>query len=490
MILPANIIDGLDSGVIVLDRSRRVEVWNAWMAARSGVAAADALGKDLAALFPQLDGSHLLVAVDRALSNCLSTVMSHNLHPRVLPLFSRYGASVEPVEQSVVVRPLDDGAHPGCLIQVSDITAAVKRDRHLRDVTVYNRTLFELAVDPMVTVTGDGALLDVNPAFEILTGTSRQALLGTRFDGLFTKPAEAGRLIAAALAVGRAKDVLLTFCHASGNHRHVSVSAAAVPSRLDGDSVVFLVARDLTDRIEAEREVAKKNRIIERSNAELAQFAYVVSHDLRQPLRTVSSFLSLIERRLGDELDEEIRDFIGFAVDGAQRMDRLIVDLLNYSRIGRQGAPFEAVDLGAALGEALANLGMVIDEAEATVTVSSSLPVIQGCRSELVRVFQNLLANAIKYVGPEVKPMVVIECREDGSAWLLSVRDNGIGIPADSLERVFGLFQRLSGPDQAEGTGIGLAVCRKIVERHRGRIWVESKPDHGSTFFIALPMGD
>ncbi len=487
MILPANIIDGLDSGVVVLDTARRVEVWNAWMAARSGLAAETARGRDLLEIFPELDGSHLLAAVDRALRHRLPTVMSHNLHPRVLPLFNRHGASIEPVEQSVVVRPMTDGGTAGCLIQVSDITAAVKRDRHLRDVTVYNRTLFEMAVDPMATVDRGGVLLDVNPAFEVLAGAPRQTLLGSRFDGLFTKPVEAGRLIARALAEGRANDVLLSLRHAGGDDRHVSLSAAPVPARSDGGTVVFLVARDLTDRIEAERELAKKTRIIERSNAELAQFAYVVSHDLRQPLRTISSFLTLIERRLGTDISEELREFIGFAVDGAKRMDRLIVDLLNYSRIGRQGAPFESLDLGEVLAEAMANLGTVIVEAHAQISVPEHLPTVRGCRTELARLFQNLIANAIKYVARDTIPVIRVECHADGDGWLLSVADNGIGIPADSLERVFGLFQRLNAPDQGEGTGIGLAVCRKIVDRHRGRIWVESGSGHGSTFFVALP---
>lgn len=487
MILPANIIDGLDSGVVVLDATRRIAVWNAWMAARSSLAAETARGRDLLEIFPELAGSHLLAAVDRALRHRLPTVMSHNLHPRVLPLFNRHGASIEPVEQSVVVRPISDGGAAGCLIQITDITSAVKRDRHLRDVTVYNRTLFEMAVDPMATVDRGGILLDVNPAFEVLAGIPRQTLLGSRFDALFTKPVEAGRLVVRALAEGRATDVLLSLRHAGGGDRHVSLSAATVPARSDGGSVVFLVARDLTERIEAERELAKKTRIIERSNAELAQFAYVVSHDLRQPLRTISSFLTLIERRLGTDITEELREFIGFAVDGAKRMDRLIVDLLNYSRIGRQGAPFEELELGGILAEAMANLGMVIVEAQAEIVLPEHLPMVQGCRTELVRLFQNLIANAIKYAAADRPSRVEVACRDDGDTWLLSVGDNGIGIPADSLERVFGLFQRLSAPDQTEGTGIGLAVCRKIVERHRGRIWVESEMGRGSTFFFALP---
>lgn len=487
MILPANIIDGLDSGVVVLDANRRVEVWNDWMAIHSSIAASAARGRDLLDIFPELGRSHLLQAVERALNHRLPTVMSHNLHPRVLPLFNRYGASVEPVEQSVVVRPVADGDSTGCLIQVADITAAVKRDRHLRDVTVYNRTLFEMAVDPMATVDRAGILRDVNPAFEGLAGTQRAGLLGSRFDAWFTKPVEAGRLIARTLADGRANDVLLSLRQADGQQRHVSLSAATVPGRADGATMVFLVARDLTERIEAERELARKTRIIEQSNAELAQFAYVVSHDLRQPLRTVSSFLTLIERRLGEAIEGDLKEFIAFAVDGARRMDRLIVDLLNYSRVGRQDAPLDEVDLGASLAEAMANLGTVVAENHAEVAVPEHLPRIMGSRSELVRLFQNLLANAVKYVETGKRPQVVVECRDGGSDWVLSVRDNGVGIPGDCLERVFGLFQRLNPAEHTEGTGIGLAVCRKIVDHHHGRIWVESHLGEGATFFVSLP---
>ncbi|HLO75572.1 MAG TPA: ATP-binding protein [Magnetospirillum sp.] len=487
MILPATVIDGLDCGVIVLDAQRRVGVWNAWMADRSGIAAADAIGKDIVEVFPSLAGSYLLAAVQRALGNRLSTVMSHNLHPRVLPLFSRDGSRVEPLEQSVVVRPMAEGAEPDCLIQVTDITAAVKRDRHLRDVTVYNRTLFEMAVDPMATVARDGSLLDVNPAFEVASGVPRQGLLGTPFNALFTVPDDADRLIAAALADGRVRDVLLSMRQGGGALRHVSVSAASLQEPADDHGAVFLVARDLTDRIEAERELAQKTRIIERSNAELEQFAYAVSHDLRQPLRTVSSYVSLVERRLDGNVSDDIREFIGFAVDGTRRMDRLIVDLLNYSRIGRQEAPLERLDLGEVVGEVLANLRTAIVEANAEVTISPRLPAIRGRRRELVRLFQNLIGNAIQYAAPDRKPVIAIECHDVGAAWVMSVHDNGIGIAPDNQERIFGLFQRLPDTENTEGTGIGLAVCRKIAESHQGRIWVESVPGQGSTFFFALP---
>lgn len=489
MPLSAGVIDSLDSGVIVLGADGRVSLWNNWLASRSGIAASAADGRPLDEIFPSLRNSHLLAAVGRALSHGLPTVMSHNLHPRVLPLFTRYGDRSDPVEQSVVVRPLTsaDGER-GCLIQVTDITAAVRRDRHLRDVTVYNRTLFEMAVDPMATVAADGMLIDANPAFAEVAGGGRATLAGSSFPALFTKPAEAERLIQSALQDGRASDVLLSIEHGDGSARHLSFAAATVLSRREDCREVFLVARDLTERIESARELAQKNLLVERSNAELEQFAYVVSHDLRQPLRTIASYLTLIQHHLDASSDTDVKDFLGFAVDGAKRMDRLIVGLLNYARVGRQDAAPEPVGLNQVVAEARANLAGAIAEAGAAIDCVPTLPVVRGWGDELVRVFQNLMANAIAYAAPGRPPKVEIDCRDDGEMWRITVRDNGIGIAADDLERVFTLFHRLNTTAPAEGSGIGLAVCRKIIDRHRGRIWAEPiAAGTGTAFVITLP---
>jgi len=213
---------------------------------------------------------------------------------------------------------------------------------------------------------------------------------------------------------------------------------------------------------------------------------YVASHDLRQPLRMVTSYLGLIEKRLGSLLADDIKTFLDYAVDGAKRMDRLILDLLEYSRTGKTGQ-WVMVPLADAVADAQANLTVAILETDAEILVDRTLPTIKGSPTELVRLFQNLIGNALKYREADRRPVVVIGCRRKGGNWLISVKDNGIGIAPEHHERAFGIFQRLVPQDAYEGSGIGLAVCKKIVEHHGGRIWIESDVGRGSSFLMTFP---
>jgi light-regulated signal transduction histidine kinase (bacteriophytochrome) len=227
-----------------------------------------------------------------------------------------------------------------------------------------------------------------------------------------------------------------------------------------------------------------------RSNDDLQQFAYVASHDLSEPLRKVANFCQLLERQYGPELDDRAQQYIDFAVDGAKRMQRLITDLLALSRVGRTTEEFVAVDLDDALDEALANLAARIDETGAKVERQTKLPIVQGDLSLLTSLFENLVGNAVKYRREDVQPIVRIRAEEDAGSWSITVRDNGIGIDPQYSERIFVVFQRLHLRDKYGGTGIGLALCRKIVEFHGGRIWlgdVESEP--GATFRFTIPKG-
>lgn len=239
---------------------------------------------------------------------------------------------------------------------------------------------------------------------------------------------------------------------------------------------------DISDRHAMEEE-------LRRSNAELEQFAYVTSHDLQEPLRMVSAYLGLLRRRLDGRLDEECTEFIDFAVDGAQRMHRMINDLLAYSRVDRMGAPFREVDAATALHAALANLQKALEDSGGAVHVAEPppLPAVWADGAQLSRVFQNLIGNALKYHRPGVPPEITISALPCREGWRFTVRDNGIGIAAKDFGRVFQIFQRLHPRTGADGTGIGLAICKRIIERHGGRIWPESTLGEGTAFHFTLP---
>jgi signal transduction histidine kinase len=242
------------------------------------------------------------------------------------------------------------------------------------------------------------------------------------------------------------------------------------------------------DRLEqAHAELRAQGEELARSNADLEQFAYVASHDLSEPLRKVTNFCQLLERQYGPQLDDKARQYIAFAVDGAKRMQTLITDLLSFSRVGRSTDEFVPVDLDAALAQALTNLDTAITEAGARVA-SDPLPVVPGDEALLVALFQNLVSNAVKYRSAQ-PPNIRISARRAGDEWEFAVADNGIGIEPQYAERIFAIFQRLHVRGEYSGTGIGLALCRRIVDFHGGRIWLDTDAGEGATFRFALPAG-
>jgi light-regulated signal transduction histidine kinase (bacteriophytochrome) len=219
----------------------------------------------------------------------------------------------------------------------------------------------------------------------------------------------------------------------------------------------------------------------------LERFAYIASHDLQEPLRMVASYTQLLARRYGEKLDEDAHEFIAFAVDGANRMQQLINDLLAYSRVGTHDLTFERVDLNEVLKSVQRDLGGLIEDQRAVVT-SGQLPRVWADAHQIQQLLQNLIANAIKFHKPGEPPRVELSAERREGAWQIAVRDHGIGIEAQYSERIFIVFQRLHSIGEYPGTGIGLAICKKIVERHRGRIWVDSTPGEGTTFLFTIPL--
>ena len=243
---------------------------------------------------------------------------------------------------------------------------------------------------------------------------------------------------------------------------------------------------DITERKRAEEELKQMLEQIRHSNAELEQFAYVVSHDLQEPLRMVASYTQLLARRYRDKLDADANDFIAYAVDGAERMRVLLNDLLDYSRVGTRGKPFKPTDYEEVLHQAIANLKVAIEESRAVVT-HDYLPTLIADEGQLVQLFQNLIGNAIKFCNQE-PPRVHVSSETRANTWVFSIRDNGIGIDPQHAQRIFEMFKRLHTREEYPGTGMGLAICKKIVERHGGHIWVHSQPGEGSTFYFTIPV--
>ncbi|CBS86308.1 Signal transduction histidine kinase [Azospirillum lipoferum 4B] len=388
----------------------------------------------------------------------------------------------------------------------------ISERKHAEQALLERQQLFEqifvascavkLLIDPL-----DGRIVDANPAAAEFYGHPLDRLRSMHIQDINAATgAEVARELRQAHN-GERKQFQFRHRLASGDVRDVEVYISNIV--VHGRTLLMSLIHDITERCIAEEALRGKTRELERSNAELEAFAYVASHDLRQPLRVITSYLTLLERGLGKSLDEEGRECIDFARDGAQRMDRLIVDLLEYSRVGRKAKPFRPVPLDEPLRLALLNLEVAVQDAGATVTVDgpdgTALPVVAGDDNELMRLFQNLIGNAVKYRAPGRPPVVRVTValgrasnRQDGAPVVcIDIRDNGIGIAAEDRDRVFGIFQRLHRRDEYEGTGVGLAVCKKVIEHHGGRLWVEGPPDDdlrdtdgrpcGSLFRLVLP---
>lgn len=272
-----------------------------------------------------------------------------------------------------------------------------------------------------------------------------------------------------------------------GSEFPVEIGLAPIPT--EAGMLVLAAVVDISERNRAAAALMAKTRDLERSNAELEQFAYVASHDLREPLRMVASYTELLSERYGGKLDERADKYIGYIVDGARRMQQLVSDLLALSRVGTQGKPLEPVDSANVLKNVIRAMTPSIRESGARIE-AGTLPVVVADEVQLGQLFQNLIGNAIKFRAPDRPPSIIIEAEQAGGAWVFSMQDNGIGIEGQYSERIFQMFQRLHGRDEYEGNGIGLAIAKKIVERHGGTIWLSSTVGEGTVFYFSLPVMD
>jgi PAS domain S-box-containing protein len=362
-------------------------------------------------------------------------------------------------------------------------------NRRLKANEERHRLILQTANDGYWLADQEGRLLEVNAASCRLSGYSAEELLAMRILDLEVAGEDDAVVhLQEAIAAGRDR---FESRHRRKDGTTVDVEVSAQFRPIDGGRYVAFL-RDISVRKAAETHLGQIVDELRRSNEELGQFAYIASHDLQEPLRMVASYTQLLSRRYKGRLDADADEFIAFATDGATRMQRLIEDLLAYSRVGTTGADPHATSSEAALEQALANLRAAVKESGAVVTYED-LPVVWADEMQLTQVFQNLVGNAIKYHGVEAPKVHICAARDNGSAdegtagrWNFAVSDNGLGINPEYFDKIFGVFQRLHKRDEFAGTGIGLAICKKIVERHGGAISVESQPGLGSTFHFSL----
>jgi PAS domain S-box-containing protein len=381
--------------------------------------------------------------------------------------------------------------------------AAARAEQATRDHAARLQAILDAAVDAIITIDEQGTIESLNPAAERLFGYSAAELVGRNVSRLMPAPFDEqhGQYLRNYLQTGVSKVIGIgrEVVGLRSNGTTFPAQIAVSEARLGPRRMFTGIVRDITETkktlqqlSDSNQELAKRTRQIEqfnldlcRSNDELKQFAYVASHDLQEPLRKIVAFCQMLKDEYDSKLDDEARRYIQHAVDGALRMKTLVSDLLTYSRVETQGKPLVPTAANDACDEAIENLSVTIEESGADVT-RSDLPVVTADRVQLARLFQNLIGNAIKYRGQN-PPRIQIRANELDQQWLFKVRDNGIGIDPRFHQRIFVIFQRLHTRDQHRGTGIGLAVCKRIVERAGGRIWVESTPGEGSEFCFTLP---
>ena len=400
----------------------------------------------------------------------------------------RKDGSEFPIE--LMLSPLESAEGILVTAAIRDISVRKGAETHLAQMEGRYRGLLEAAPDAMVVVNVAGEIVLLNVRAEKEFGYSRDELVGQKVKNIIPEGfaeriiADGTRSAAEALAQQIGMGIELIGRRKDGSEFPIELMLSPLESA-EGILVTAAI-RDISVRQKAEKHLVKTVGELKRSNDELQQFAYVSSHDLQEPLRMVASYTQLIAKRYKGRLDSDADEFITFAVDGCNRMQGLIQDLLTYSRAGTNGKALHEISGEDALRVALTNLRPTIQQSGAVVT-HDSLPAVTTDAPQLTQVFQNLVGNAIKYRGHEVPQVHVSATNNGGDEWIFSVRDNGLGIDPQYFERIFIIFQRLHGREEFEGTGIGLAICKKILERLGGRIWVESQPEKGSTFYFALP---
>ena len=481
----ADIVDSSDDAIIGQDLNGTILSWNRGAEKVYGYSAREMIGKHISKLIPASQWENI--------SKCMEEVkngrkVAHYEAQRT----KKDGTGIDIL---ITLSPIKnvDGEITGISIIARDITERKKAEKALIESEEKLNTTIESSPDSIIASDLDLNITSCNQAtVNIYGASSSDELIGLNALDLIDSKDRQKLMEATKIALIEKKSVTLELNSVTIDGKKVfpvEISGNSIRNA-EGDPVGFVaITKDITERKNAEKERETLIGELERSNQELQQFAYIASHDLQEPLRTISSFTQLLARRYKGQIDKDADEFIDFIVDGTNRMQAMIKDLLKYSRVQTRGEEFKPTDVQKALDKALFNLKVTIDENNAKIT-HDELPVVTADEKQLIQLFQNLIGNAIKFKKEDEAPKIHILSKKDeeNNEYILGVSDNGIGMDQQYAGRIFELFQRLHTRDEYKGTGIGLAVAKKIVERHGGRIWVESEPGRGSTFYFTIPI--
>ena len=477
------LLEAAPDAMVVVNQAGEIVLLNVQAEKQFGYRRDELVGQQVTNIIPEGFAERLIADETRTAAQALAQQMGTGIE-----LYGRRKKGSDfPIE--IMLSPLESSEGILVTAAIRDISLRKAAERHLAQMESRYRGLLEAAPDAMVVVNQAGEIVLVNVQAEKQFGYHRDELLGQRVSNIIPEgfaerqAADSLRSREAAQAQQIGTGVELNAKRKDGSEFPIEIMLSPLQSA-EG-TLVTAAIRDISARKRAAAELHQKVGELKRSNEELGQFAYIASHDLQEPLRMVASYTQLLARRYKGKLDADADEFIAFAADGASRMQRLIQDLLAYSRVDTKGKELLQTSSEEALELALANLRAAISESGAEVT-HDPLPSVVADQRQLMQLFQNLIGNAIKYQNgtPTVH---ITAARNDSEKWIFSVKDNGLGIEPQYFERIFGMFQRLHKRDEFEGTGIGLAICKKIVERHGGTISVESELGRGSTFRFAMP---
>jgi two-component system sensor kinase FixL len=478
-----SVVNHVVDGIISIDERGTVATFNPAAEKLFGYSTSEVIGQNIKLLMPEpFHSQH-----DDYIANYLRTGHAKIIGIGREVVGRRKDGTTFPMELAISVFRLGQGRYFTGIVR--DITERKRAEVELREAEERTRSIVDHVIDGIITIDEHGTVESYNPAAQKIFGYSASEVIGRNVKVLMPEPFH-----------GEHDGYLANYLR-SGVAKIIGIGREVVGRRKDGSTFPMDLAvsefhlgqrryftgivRDISERKRAESDLLRAARELARSNLDLEQFAYVASHDLQEPLRAVAGCVQVLKKRYQGQLDSRADELIAHTVDGVSRMQTLIDDLLSYSRVGTRGKEFEPSDCNAILGQALANLEVAIAEADAVVT-QDRLPVVKADAVQLTQLLQNLISNAIKFRRQET-PRIHVDVRRSNGHWVFSVKDNGIGMQHEYFERIFVIFQRLHTRNEYPGTGIGLAICKKIVERHGGRIWVESTPGEGSTFSFILP---